>query len=204
MLVEFIKSLGSMPAELFVTALAMELLLAGAYYLTREATPGTPATWPSAAQPCPLRSDLADATQPQPFQTEFVDFPAGFVPNIRSSSLALDVAMERRRSARYTVDVGVRGEVVTGERRPIHGRSVNFCQHGMLLILPYELNVGDVLRIAFTIRHYGPIELEAVIRNRRGLAYGIEFVNVTPEQQACIEHAYKLLEFSAGASESVG
>ena len=64
----------------------------------------------------------------------------------------------------------------------------------MLLFLPIELRVHDTMCIEFTLPSCTePLKLEAFVRSRRGLAYGIEFTNATAMQQAAIEQTCRLL-----------
>jgi hypothetical protein len=185
MLVEFIKSLGSMPLWLYAAAALMELLLAVVYYMTR-AEASMAAISGSMKRPVEALIQPIETVQPpkatQPDSVEQLDL----MPDSRGST----VTRERRRSNRYAIDMAVHGKIISAaERKPIHGRVADLSLAGMLLILPFELKIGDTLQITFTLPYCSPLEFEAVIRNRRGLSYGVEFINVTATQQRSLSES---------------
>ena len=189
MLVEFLNSLGSMPIELYLVAMLLELLLGVWYHLTRTEKRTVLASWPErlaeTSMPPLGVSPLETVTQPGPMPDRHL------------------IALERRRSARYAIDTRVCGEIGSGaERKRMHGRSCDLSQHGMALISPSDFNVGDTLHITFTLPPCSPLELEAVIRNRRGLAYGIEFTNVTATQQASLNESIERWRFMLATEEA--
>ena len=96
---------------------------------------------------------------------------------------------EKRRSARYHIDVRVRVKVSSdGVPRIVHGRGSDLSQQGMCIYLPIELGVHTTIEIEVTLPHCSQqLNLEAAIRNRRSFAYGVDFVNITVAQQNRIE-----------------
>jgi hypothetical protein len=158
----------------------MELILAAVYRdirVDRRTVPATPMPPAETSMPPPEAPPLGTANQPDSLP----------LPDRRSF-----MALERRRADRYAIDTKVRGEVVSGAKpKPMYGRSCDLSQHGMALISPSDLNVDDILHITFTLPHCHPLELEAVIRNRRSLAYGIEFINLTAAQQASLKESIR-------------
>ena len=101
----------------------------------------------------------------------------------------IDSGREKRRSARYHIDVRVRAKLVSnGVLKILHGRGSDLSQHGMCVFLPTELGMHTTIAIEVTLPYCSQqLKLEAVIRNRRSFAYGIEFINITAAQQNLIE-----------------
>jgi hypothetical protein len=65
---------------------------------------------------------------------------------------------------------------------------------GLSLYAPMELAKGDVIKIAFELPHsrmrFG---VSAVVKNRDGFRYGVEFLELTPQEFAEIKRVTKLL-----------
>ncbi len=71
----------------------------------------------------------------------------------------------------------------------IPGRSVTIGERGVGLVLAGELHPGDSVGIEFRLPNTGgPFRLKAVVRYQALLHCGLEFVNLTSEQQTLIEH----------------
>jgi TonB family protein len=71
----------------------------------------------------------------------------------------------------------------------IPGRSVTIGERGVGLVLAGELHPGDSVGIEFRLPNAGgPFRLKAVVRYQALLHCGLEFVNLTSEQQTLIEH----------------
>jgi len=71
----------------------------------------------------------------------------------------------------------------------IPGRSVTLGERGVGLVLAGELNPGDSVGIEFRLPDAGgPFRLKAVVRYQALFHCGLEFVNLTSEQQTLIEH----------------
>jgi hypothetical protein len=102
---------------------------------------------------------------------------------------------KRRRSARYHIDVRVRAKVISnGVLKIVHGRGSDLSQHGMCVFLPTELGMHTTIEIEVTLPYCSQqVKLEAVVRNRRSFAYGIEFINITATQQNLIEFTCRSL-----------
>lgn len=101
-----------------------------------------------------------------------------------------------RRWTRYAVSLSLRVRVKTGsgyEYMLAHGRDVS--QGGMAVYVPFELEIGDtvLLQLIFPVLNE-PVLLSALVKNRTGFKYGVEFVNPTPLQQKTIlANIHKLL-----------
>lgn len=71
----------------------------------------------------------------------------------------------------------------------IPGRSVTLGEGGVGLVLAGELHPGDSVGIEFRLPDAGgPFRLKAVVRYQALFHCGLEFVNLTSEQQTLIEH----------------
>ena len=112
-----------------------------------------------------------------------------------SESSNIDSGREKRRSARYHIDVRVRAKLISnGVLKILHGRGSDLSQHGMCVFLPTELGMHTTIAIEVTLPYCSQqVKLEAVVRNRRSFAYGIEFINITAAQQNLIEFTCRSL-----------
>jgi hypothetical protein len=64
----------------------------------------------------------------------------------------------------------------------------------MCLFLPIELGIDTKIEIEVTLPHCSQqVKLEAVVRNRRSFAYGVDFINITAAQQRRIEFTCRSL-----------
>ena len=71
----------------------------------------------------------------------------------------------------------------------IPGRSISIGERGVGVVLAGELHPGDSVGIEFRLPDAGgPFRLKAVVRYQALLHCGLEFVNLTSEQQTLIEH----------------
>ncbi len=119
------------------------------------------------------------------------------------------LAAEKRKFQRVRLDVRLRATVhkrdshfpITelnrkpGPRVPIQGRLCNLSLGGLAALLPVELAVGERVELDLTLPSVAqPLKLKAVIRNRRGSTYGMEFTDTTRSQRAVIAFACGELE----------
>jgi hypothetical protein len=112
-----------------------------------------------------------------------------------SESNNINRDQEKRRSVPYHIDVRVRAKVISnGVLKIVHGRGSDLSQHGMCVFLPTELGMHTTIEIEVTLPYCSQqVKLEAVVRNRRSFAYGIEFINITAAQQNLIEFTCRSL-----------
>ncbi len=83
-------------------------------------------------------------------------------------------------------------------RVPIQGRLSNLSQGGLAAFLPMELPVGELVELDLTLPGAPqPLKLKAVVRNRRGFTYGMEFTDTTPAQQEIIARTCGKLDLLA-------
>lgn len=80
------------------------------------------------------------------------------------------------------------------------GRAQDLSRGGMSVYVPLELAKGDVIRVMFELPHsrmrFG---IEAVVKNRIGFRYGVEFLELTPSETLELERVIKILGLSGEA-----
>ena len=88
-----------------------------------------------------------------------------------------------RRFQRYRLDVPVRVLKHTDEKvRYIDGRGNELNEGGMAINAGVELDIGELIDIEFTPPYTGePIRARAIVRNRNGYRYGLEFMMESPD-----------------------
>ncbi len=88
-----------------------------------------------------------------------------------------------RRWPRYKLDVPVRVISRKADKTVITpGRGTELNGGGLNIFAGVELNVDDTIEVEFTPPYSGdPIRVRAVVRNRRGYDYGIEFLLETDD-----------------------
>lgn len=102
---------------------------------------------------------------------------------------------EQRRNARYQVDVRTRVFVTkNGIKKAIHGRGNDISETGMAVFAPQELLLEERIEVEFTLPYSRqPLLIGAVVRNRNGYRYGVEFSTLTPLQRQEIVRLCKTL-----------
>jgi hypothetical protein len=90
--------------------------------------------------------------------------------------------LSTRRYRRFKLDVPVRVIVQTEDKtRYIDGRGNELNEGGLAVSVGAEIELDDKVEIEFTSPYGQPIRARAVVRNRTGYRYGLEFLNETPE-----------------------
>jgi hypothetical protein len=90
-----------------------------------------------------------------------------------------------RRWPRYQLDVPVR-VIVRAQAKVVilDGRGNSLSLGGMAMYAGAELKLGDQVAVEFTPAYSSPpVRVDAVIRNRSGYYYGLEFLTATNSQQ---------------------
>lgn len=65
-----------------------------------------------------------------------------------------------------------------------NGRSQDICEGGIAVYVPIEATIGSTLELEFTVpSSRAPLRLHAVVRNRSGYRYGLEFVVISKAQR---------------------
>ncbi len=100
--------------------------------------------------------------------------------------MAIDVVvtepqiLNTRRYRRFKLDVPVRVVVHTEDKtRIIDGRGNELNEGGIAVQAGVELEVNDNVEVEFTPPYGEPIRARAVVRNRNGYRYGLEFLAET-------------------------
>ena len=96
--------------------------------------------------------------------------------------------VNRRRVARHALTVPVNVAVLrAGEPHNIPGRALNVSEAGMFAALAAELYPGDPVIVEFRFPGSATLlQAKAVVRHQASLQFGIEFVGLSPKQQALI------------------
>jgi c-di-GMP-binding flagellar brake protein YcgR len=102
-----------------------------------------------------------------------------------------------RRWKRYDFDVRIRVTMFSeGALRSVYGRGNDLSTGGMAAFVAAELNKGDNIELDLTLPYSSqPMKLKAIVCNRSGYKYGVEFVDILPEQRKIIERTCSALEF---------
>ncbi len=101
---------------------------------------------------------------------------------------------ERRRFARYTIDIPIR-IAKKNNGQPYYGRGNNVSEGGLQALIAAELTVGDEIEISLSLPYYSSQELSipCVIRNRDGYRYGVEFIPSKPEHRDVVTKVCSIL-----------
>jgi PilZ domain len=90
--------------------------------------------------------------------------------------------LQTRRFRRYKLDVPVRLVVQTEDKvRIIDGRGNELNEGGLAVQAGVELSLDERIEVEFTPPYSGPIRARAIVRNRNGYRYGLEFLTESPE-----------------------
>ncbi len=92
---------------------------------------------------------------------------------------------DQRRSPRYHVDVRLRLILQKdGKAQIAHGRGNDISDTGMAVFVPQELLLEERVEVEFTLPYSRqPLRVRAVIRNRNGFRYGVEFLTLSTLQR---------------------
>ncbi len=105
------------------------------------------------------------------------------------------VYRRQRRFPRYPYDVHIQISVFREVETTMYsGRSYDLSQLGLGSILSGELQVGEVVSVAFPIP-LAPqsMKLRAVVRYKKGLQCGVEFLVVDDEQRQALREVCAML-----------
>jgi c-di-GMP-binding flagellar brake protein YcgR len=100
-----------------------------------------------------------------------------------------------RRYARISADISAR--VFCNDLPPSLARAHDISCGGLCLYAPLELREGDIIKIAFELphsrMHFG---VSAVVKNRNGFRYGVEFVDLIPQEFAEIQRVTEIIRLA--------
>jgi hypothetical protein len=100
-----------------------------------------------------------------------------------------------RRHPRISANILVRVYIDGRQSTAARGHDVGAA--GMAVYAPIELAIGTPVNLSLQLPN-SKIELgiRAIVRNRNGFRYGVEFVELTPTEVQEIEHLISLLKLS--------
>jgi c-di-GMP-binding flagellar brake protein YcgR len=103
-----------------------------------------------------------------------------------SSSPTTGSRPEQRRLIRVPINVRVRLRYEQeGTQQQCHCRSHDISEKGMGLMAPYELELGQVVDLEFSLpESRASLKLRAVIRSKVGFRLGCEFSSPTDKQKS--------------------
>src|SRR5437867_2729470 len=113
---------------------------------------------------------------------------------------AWNVRMEnekgRRRSERFELKIPVKVTISReGRRSTVTGEGCDFSKNGMRLFLTLALDTGAPLLLEFVLPYTStPMMIRGMVRNQRGLYYGIEVLGMSPYQQQVFERNCTVLD----------
>lgn len=101
----------------------------------------------------------------------------------------------KRRWQRFHVEVRLRITLAGGtQAASFHGTGTNISKGGMRVFIPRELKLGDSVTLDLPLPYSQErLTLKAVIRNREGFHYGVEFLNIGSREQEMITRNCQVL-----------
>jgi len=97
-----------------------------------------------------------------------------------------------RRWSRYKVEIRVK--VVFPNRGAIYGQGSDISEGGMALFVPTELENGKTIQAEILLPYCREkVTLRAVVRNRDGFRYGLEFITLSDHEKSLIERVCRAL-----------
>ena len=87
--------------------------------------------------------------------------------------------MDARRHRRFKLEVGIR--VYPRDCPVVRGDTVDLSESGISAMLRLEIQVGELVRLEFTLP-FGEVEMLAMVRQRNAFRYGFQFMEATSAQ----------------------
>ena len=90
-----------------------------------------------------------------------------------------ELGRAQRKYTRYKVSIPVKVTLADdGHVATFHGTGSNVSEAGMRVFIPREFDVSRLILLELRLPYYEErLKLRAVVRNREGFEYGVEFVN---------------------------
>jgi hypothetical protein len=114
---------------------------------------------------------------------------------LASTKPAIPAGAYVRRFPRFAIDARMQVRMFqAGEFRNCWGRSTELGQDGIGATLTGELETGEIvsLDIPLPLGHY-PLRVRAIVRYRKGLRYGFEFLTLNDTQRGMISRVCEML-----------
>lgn len=110
-------------------------------------------------------------------------------------SLSEQLEKAKRRWQRFHVEVRLKITLAGGSQAAcFHGTGTNISKGGMRVFIPRELKLGDSVTLDLPLPYSQErLTLKAVIRNREGFHYGVEFLNIGNREQEMITRNCQVL-----------
>jgi hypothetical protein len=107
----------------------------------------------------------------------------------------LATQQERRRYPRYPVDLTIRiNRSADQGGSSFVGRGNNLGEGGLQVSVPVELGTNEVVRVEILIPYSSqPINLSALVNNKSGYTYGLEFMSLSQSDRNAIIRACNVL-----------
>jgi hypothetical protein len=106
---------------------------------------------------------------------------------------------EQRANPRFILDAPLRIHFREGEL--ILGRTVDISESGVSVMVSLEMAIGQQIELDFKLPS-GPVNVYAVVKNKRAFRYGLEFI-LTDKEQAIIKRGCSDLSYGWTESESL-
>ena len=98
---------------------------------------------------------------------------------------------------RLGFDIPLRLTAKRSAQRKLVGRARDISNSGMVIFAGFDLAIHERITLELTTPECEPIQARAVVRNRDGYIYAIEFLNATDEDRANIVHLQDALSMFA-------
>ena len=94
----------------------------------------------------------------------------------------------KRRYPRYRTDLPVRVTVLQESGyHEVRGRCGDIGFGGVGTVLSEEVPKGEVVEVEIQLRNGDLLKMRAIVRFRKGLLHGFEFLTLSPEQRAVVQ-----------------
>lgn len=119
------------------------------------------------------------------FARSYVIYVTRVFPGIAEDMRVESSAEQPRRTPRYKLDL--RAKIVyrrNGLNQSAMARGQDVSDGGMAMFVPIDFHKDDTIEVEFTLPHSRlPLRIQAVVRNKDGHRYGVEFLNLGEAQK---------------------
>ena len=98
-------------------------------------------------------------------------------PSSQSDEDGIRYLVDARRHPRYKLDTAI--WVHPHDSRVVRGRTVDLSESGISAILREEVPLGEVVRLEFSLPHFGEVDIHALVRQHNAFRYGFQFVETS-------------------------
>jgi hypothetical protein len=105
---------------------------------------------------------------------------------------------EQRANPRFDLDVPIRIHFRKGEL--ILGHTVDISESGVSVMVSLEMAIGQQIELDFKLPS-GPVNVYAVVKNKRAFRYGLQFV-LTDKERTIIKRGCRDLSYGWRESEN--